>query len=56
MPYIYKITNNVNNKVYIGKTIRSLEIRFKEHLKDSDIKDNKLYLEMRKYGKKNFSI
>lgn len=56
MPYIYKIINNVNNKVYIGKTIRSLEIRFKEHLKDSDTKDSKLYRAMRKYGKKNFSI
>lgn len=56
MPYIYKITNNINNKVYIGKTIRSLEIRFKEHLKDSDVEDNKLYRAMRKYGKENFSI
>lgn len=56
MPYIYKITNNVNDKIYVGKTIRSLKIRFKEHLKDSDIEDNKLYRAMRKYGKENFSI
>lgn len=56
MPYIYKITNNVNNKIYIGKTIRSLKVRFKEHLKDSNTEDNKLYRAMRKYGKENFSI
>lgn len=56
MPFIYKITNKINNKVYIGKTIRSLDVRFKEHLRDSAIKDSKLYRAIRKYGKENFSI
>ena len=56
MPFIYKITNKINNKVYIGKTIRSLDIRFKEHLRDSDIKDSKLYRAIRKYGPIHFHI
>lgn len=27
MGYIYKIVNSINNKVYIGKTSRTIEIR-----------------------------
>lgn len=27
--FIYKITNEVNNKVYIGKTLFSIDKRFK---------------------------
>ena len=34
MAYIYVIKNDINNKVYIGKTNFSIEKRFKEHLKD----------------------
>ena len=30
MGYIYKITNTINNKVYIGKTIFSIEERWKK--------------------------
>lgn len=30
MAFIYKITNDVNGKVYIGKTSSSLERRWKE--------------------------
>lgn len=54
MGLIYKITNQVNNKVYIGKTERSFDIRKNEHLKDCWEKDNKLYRAMRKYGIENF--
>ena len=28
---IYKITNNVNGKIYIGQTVRTLEERLSEH-------------------------
>lgn len=34
MAYIYKITNDVNGKIYIGKTYNSIEKRFKEHIAD----------------------
>ena len=36
MPYIYKITNLVNGKIYIGKTsYNSIQERFKQHISDS---------------------
>lgn len=33
MAFIYKITNLINNKLYIGKTERTIEVRWKEHLR-----------------------
>ena len=58
MGLIYKITNNQNDKVYIGKTIRSLKARWQEHKSDSknSDKDYKLYRAMNKYGIENFNI
>jgi hypothetical protein len=59
MPYIYKIINNVNQKIYIGKTTRTIEERFKEHCKDykkRDLEKRPLYSAMKKYGIENFSI
>lgn len=51
---IYKITNLLNGKTYIGQTTQPIEKRFKSHC----YKDGctKLYNAMKKYGKKNFSI
>ena len=41
MGYIYKITNKINNKKYIGKTEYAEPIkRFKEHISDSKKADN----------------
>ncbi|MFX1297420.1 MAG: GIY-YIG nuclease family protein [Promethearchaeota archaeon] len=34
--YIYKVNNIINGKVYIGKTIKTLEERWSEHLKRAD--------------------
>lgn len=31
MGYIYKITNQINGKSYIGKTERTVEERWKNH-------------------------
>jgi group I intron endonuclease len=59
MAYIYKITNDINNKIYIGKTEFSVEKRWKEHCRDSQ-KENKqnrpLYRAMKKYGLNHFHI
>lgn len=55
---IYKITNKINNKVYIGCTVNSLEKRFYEHLYrcfKTDYK-SKLYNSIKKYGVENFEI
>lgn len=52
---IYKITNNINNKVYIGQTVKTFEMRYandiakwthNRHLKNS----------INKYGIENFKI
>ena len=58
MPYIYKITNRINNKVYIGKTITSVSERFSKHKYDAVNKLDNSYIHnaMRKYGIDNFSI
>ena len=59
MAYIYKITNTINGKIYIGKTEFSVEKRFKEHLRDSDkitLEKRPLYSAIRKYGKKAFTV
>lgn len=58
---IYKITNNINNKCYIGQTIKSADERWKEHkahafgAHKNDVKKS-LYCAMRKYGIENFSF
>lgn len=54
---IYKTTNKINGKCYIGQTIRSLEEREKQHLKDAKQKRYSHYLLYRainKYGMNNF--
>ena len=59
MPYIYKITNQINNKVYIGKTLETIESRWKEHIKDSKrerCEKRPLYAAFNKYGIDNFII
>ena len=56
MGLIYKITNNINNKIYIGKTTNNLEYRWKEHIKDSKYNtNNKFYNAINKYGAENFT-
>lgn len=58
MGYIYKIINDINDKVYIGKTEFSIEKRFQEHIKDSkrNYPNRPLYNAMFKYGEEHFSI
>ena len=59
MAYIYKITNTVNNKVYIGKTLGTIEKRFREHCVNSfreHCEKRPLYSAMRKYGIDKFII
>lgn len=57
--YIYKITNNINGKIYIGKTLFSIEKRWQEHCQDYNKERNEkrpIYSAMKKYGIENFSI
>ncbi len=59
MAYIYKIVNDINEKIQIGKTEFSIEKRFKEHCRDR-VKENcnnrPLYRAMNKYGIEHFHI
>lgn len=57
MSFIYIITNDVNDKVYIGKTNDRVEKRFREHLYDATRFFNRpLYAAIRKYGSNHFLI
>ena len=53
---IYKITNRVNNKVYIGLTTETLQKRWSGHLQVYKTCERHLYQSMRKYGIDNFTI
>lgn len=56
---IYIITNSINNKVYIGQTIQTLENRWKAHCRNK-CSSNEMNMRIKrailKYGKQNFSI
>ena len=68
MKFIYKISNLINGKIYIGKTTKSIESRFRAHV--SEMKrfkrclinntdfgyNSRLYPAMLKYGTENFTI
>ena len=61
MGYIYKITNNINNKSYIGQTIRHYGQRWRNHRSEAfnieSLKYNyPLYKAIRKYGIENFNF
>jgi group I intron endonuclease len=57
MGYIYKITNKVNNKVYIGQTIRTVEERYQRHLYEAKCHTNRpLYDSMNHHGIDNFGV
>lgn len=50
---IYKATNKINNKVYIGQTVRSLEVRMSEHKRHNYTAFDKA---INKYGLENFDV
>lgn len=52
---IYKATNNINGKIYVGQTTLSLEERKKYHKISSKTQDTYFYRAIRKYGWENFS-
>lgn len=59
MAYIYQIINDINGKIYVGKTEFSIEKCFKEHCRDAFKERNEkrpLYSAMQKYGVEHFHI
>lgn len=51
---IYKITNNVNGKIYIGQTAGSLENRWRQHRHHPGCRI--LHKAIKKYGAENFTV
>lgn len=49
---VYKITNLVDGKIYIGQTTRTAKIRFNEHA----TRKTPIGYAIRKYGKENFKV
>ena len=49
MGIIYKVTNNINGKIYIGKTVQDLSIRKHQH--ESNKVKRGLPGALQKYGK-----
>jgi group I intron endonuclease len=52
--HIYKITNQINNKEYIGQSTQEIEKRFKQHCVDK--RNRHISNAIRKHGKENFVI
>lgn len=55
---VYKITNDINDKIYIGQTVGSLNERWRRHTWDCTIKRNAMAITSAiiKYGIENFHI
>lgn len=52
---IYKITNRINGKVYIGQTIQPLTTRWRKHCNSSSC-CKYIHSAIAKYGKENFTV
>lgn len=55
---IYKIINDINDKVYVGQTWKSLKERFQRHCSKADDPNNVMVIKKAifKYGKEHFKI
>lgn len=59
MKNIYKITNILDNKIYIGQTKHNINKRFNQHKNDSKkikLQNRPLYKAINEYGIENFKI
>lgn len=60
MGYIYKITNTINGKMYIGQTRRTIEQRWKQHIRssfsNSSFDKGPFHLAIKKYGIDTFKV
>ena len=55
---VYKVTNTVNGKIYVGKTTRTTEQRLRQHIKCApwNVKTMRLARAILKYGGELFTI
>lgn len=56
--FIYKITNTINGKAYVGQTVRPIEQRFNRHINDAIncVLDTHFARAIRKYGLASFKL
>lgn len=56
--FVYKITNDINDKMYIGQTIKTIEERFRRHISDAvnNHLDTHLARAIRQLGPEHFKI
>ena len=57
--FIYKVTNSINGKIYIGQTSKSVVSRWEQHLRDcyrAAFERRPLYQAINKYGRNAFTI
>ena len=57
--FIYKITNTINGKSYIGQTIQNVKERFYQHCAtkcSKAVSNMAIYRAIKKYGKSNFIV
>lgn len=52
---IYRFTNKVNNKVYIGSS-SNIERRYRDHINGTKSCSKRLFRAIQKYGKENFTF
>lgn len=53
---LYKITNSVNSKIFIGVTSTSLEKKWQKHVSDSKSPLYPLHCDIQKYGEDKFIV
>jgi hypothetical protein len=54
--YIYKITNTLNNKSYIGSTVKDINFRFNEHCRKTHVRNNNISKAIQLFGRENFTL
>lgn len=55
MTGVYKITNLINNKVYVGRSV-DIKMRWLSHKRNYNSRNTMLYKDMRKYGFEQFKF
>lgn len=53
---IYKLTNKINGKIYVGQTKKSVEKRWKQHVNHAKNSDGPFQKAIRKYGEESFTL
>ena len=57
--FIYKVTNTINGKYYIGQTIQNVKERFYQHCAtkcSKAVSNMAIHRAIKKYGKSNFTV